>query len=116
MERTTKELVDMDNFERWQAGKPLKAEPKPEIPEPKPPKVKDQLTAENIDADKVAAVLSGKRRVVKNETGVRFIGFDLVLKMKDGKKLAGWMALKDFHEFRHGVFKKGEVSLDKISI
>lgn len=116
MAKTTPELVDMDNFQRWQDDKPLKPEPAPRIPEPKPPKVKDQLTADNIKIEDVAALLTAKRKPVRNANGVIFLGFDLGLEMKNGKKVSGWMPAKDFHDFRHGLFKKGQVSLDKISI
>ncbi len=116
MGKTTPELLDVDNFERWQEGKPLKKEKPPKMPEPEPPQVKNTLTMENLKIEDVGSIPSAKRKPVRNKEGVIFVGFDVVVNMKNGKRVAGWMPAKDFHEFRHALFKKGEVALDKISI
>ena len=123
-EKTMKEAVDPENYARWDKGLGTKKEPAPVIPEPQPPKVAELLTLDKIKLDQVAAVPKGIHRVVRNQDGVMFTGFDIIIQMKErpgkdgqvipGERLSGWMPSKDFHEMRRILFRGGKVAMTNV--
>ena len=87
-ERTLRDAVDMENYERWDKGQPMKKKVKPVKTEPLPPKIKPL----QVDPVTVDSVSFGKRKVLKNPEGIRFMGFEISFTDKEGKTVQGWMS------------------------
>lgn len=77
-----KEAMTRANFERTEKGLPPF---KPEIikrSEPEKPEIKNEIKFKDIKLDDFIELTEAKRSIVKNTEGVRFIGFDVVMKLK----------------------------------
>ena len=85
-----KEAIDKEDWERAQKG--LKPRPKPPKVMPKydMPKVPNHITLDQIPIAEVIGFYSAPR-TVKSAEGVRFIGHDVTLNIKDKKPVNGWM-------------------------
>lgn len=112
--RTMKSAVGEEDFRLWDEGKrSVKSLPKTH-PEPKDPEIDRILTLDMIDIDKISLGLSGRRKVKRNPEGMRFIGFDVSLKMKTGKDVEGWMPESDYLNLRRILFRDGAVNVDNL--
>jgi hypothetical protein len=120
------EAVTMENFDRQEKGLPPL---KPEVmkrPEPERPKVKNEIKFEDIPIDDFVELEYAKRNTLKNEEGMRFIGYDVNMvintQLKRGpgrpkesekdevrvepKTLVGWMDEGNFLTLVRHVRKK----------
>ena len=111
--RTMKTAVPDEDYRLWDEGKRARPKPAPFHPEPKPPKGKS-LALDKISLDNIALAVSGRRNVKRNPDGVRFIGFDVVLQMKEGKDVEGWVIEGDYVELRRVLYREGLVNVDNL--
>ncbi len=86
-----KDAIPLEDWERIEQGlSPLPK--KREIrPEPEFPKVENRIDFESIPLDKVMRINAVRKNVIKNKEGVRFIGYDIEIELKDLKPLQGWL-------------------------
>jgi len=112
-----REAMSREDFERADKGLPPIKKKKIVRPEPERPEIKNELSAKDIKSEDFIDLMSAKRNVIKNGEGIRFIGFDVVIKVvakgpggrpaqsKDGKPVPpkivnGWMDEGNFLELR----------------
>ncbi len=115
MPKVMQEAMPLEDFKDWDfKGSPPRKRVRVGPPEPKPPKVKNALHFDKIDRKEILEVLEGRRKVLKNREGVRFMGYHLALQMKDNKILEGWMSEADFTTFRRLLFREGNVNVDNL--
>ena len=93
------EAVDKEDFERMQKGLRPKAKPKIKMPVYDPPTVKKQLVIDEIPIGEVVG-FTAQKRVVTNSEGVKFIGADVIINIKDKNPMKGWMAEKDLLQLK----------------
>ena len=113
-EKTMKDAVDMEDYQRWDKGLPPKKEKAPAMKEPEPPQVADILTLAKLKLQEVVALPRGRHRGIRNKEGIMFMGFDVTIQLKDGKKVSGWMPTADFHEMRRTLFRIGTVPMQNV--
>jgi len=110
------EAMSRENWERVEKGlPPLKVKVKPR-PEPERPDIENEIKFKDIPIDEFVELEYAKRNTVKNEDGMRFIGYDVSMilnspaKRKPGrpkesereevltesKSLIGWMSEGEF--------------------
>lgn len=112
--RTIKTAMSEDDFNLWDDGKrPKKAIPA-EHPTVKPLKIGGSLTLDKVKIENISLAVRGRRAVKQNKDGVRFIGFEVILRMKEGKDLQGWMPENDYIELRRELFRDGDVNVDNL--
>ena len=109
------EAMTKANFERAEKGLPPFKPKKVVRPEPEKPEVENEIKFSDIKSNDFIELTEAKRNTVKNAEGVRFIGFDVVMKLKQkgpfgrpkkmengepaGPKIVtGWMAEGNFLE------------------
>jgi hypothetical protein len=114
VEKTMREATDIEGYQAWDKGQRIPKAPSPEMPEPKPPKVENLLPLSKIKLENVVAVPRGKHRIIRNEEGYIFLGFDITVAMKDGTSVSGWMPSKDFHDMRRTLFRSGKVAMNNV--
>jgi len=114
VERTMKTALSEEDYNLWDEGKrPVKV-PAPVHPEPKLQKAGKILSLDKIKLDKVSLAVTGRRNIKQNKDGVRFIGFNVALQMKEGKDVEGWMPEADYIEMRRILFRDGAVNVDNL--
>jgi hypothetical protein len=122
------EAMTKENWERQEGGlRPLKANTV-KRPEPKRPNIDNEIKFEDIPIEDFVELEYAKRNTLKNEEGVRFLGYDVSmilsstasLKRKPGrpmkdvskeissepKTLTGWMQEGDFLSLIRNCRKK----------
>jgi len=112
--RTIKTAISDEDYQRWDSGKRARPKPAPVHPEPAPLKGKKPLALDKISLDNISLAVSGRRNVKRNPDGVRFIGFDVVLQMKEGKDVEGWMTEGPYVELRRLLYREGLVNVDNL--
>ena len=112
-----KEAMSKEDFDRAEKGlAPIKRE-KIVVPDPKNPITDKELFLSDITALEEIynfELVSANRKMVKNEDGVIFIGFDVLIEIfsKDGEKpedtnnMDGWMVEGEFLAFVRTYRKK----------
>jgi len=85
-----KDAIPLEEWERMQKGLPPLPEKKVVRPEPELPEIKNRVNFEDIPIEKLLRIQAVKKRIVKNQDGVRFIGYDAIIERREGKPLAGW--------------------------
>ena len=90
-----REAIDLEDWKRMDKGLPPRKKAKVVISEPKNPVVANQINFVEIPLDKVVRLEAVRRNVIKNDDGVRFLGYDLIIQMKDSKSKNGWMVEGD---------------------
>jgi len=113
-QRTMKEAVSEGDFEIWDKGGKLPKKVTPSPLEPTPPKIDKVIRFDKIKLDELEGAPSSKIKTVRNDDGVMFIGFDISLEMKDGKRITGWMPEADYTEFRRIVTREGKINTDNM--
>lgn len=85
---------DKEDWDREDKG--LKARPKPkvEMPDPEAPMVESHLHLKDIPLEDLLG-FTEERRIIPNREGVKFIGFDVIIRLRDQPALSGWMSEKD---------------------
>ena len=86
-----REAIDLEDWKRMDKGLPPRKKAKVVIPEPKNPVVPNQINFVEIPLDKVVRLEAVRRNVIKNDDGVRFLGYDVIIEMKDSKSKTGWL-------------------------
>lgn len=89
-----KEAIDKEDWERQDKG--LKPEPKPKVEMPvyDAPVIKDHLKLDDVPFEDLVS-FAEERKIIFNKEGVRFIGFDVIIRLKDKPAMSGWMSEKD---------------------
>jgi len=112
-----KEAMSKEDFDRAEKGlAPIKKE-KAVVPDPKKPITDKELFLSDVTAlgeFYSVELVSASRKMVKNEDGVIFIGFDVLIdflskdgeKSEDTPKLDGWMVEGEFLAFVRTYRKK----------
>lgn len=114
-----KRMMNRDEFEAWDRGKPVPKRRAVAPPEPEPPKVKNLLTMDKINMGDISKVITGRRNVIRNDEGTRFMGFYVALEMAPDesgkvKNVDGWMPEADYNTFRRNLFIDGDVNVDSM--
>jgi hypothetical protein len=93
-----KEAVPLDEWERMDKG--LSSKPKMKVlkPDPEPPEVPNRIEFKSINLNKVIQIEAVRKNIVKNEEGMRFIGFDVSIEVKDSGPLRGWILEGDLRK------------------
>ena len=78
------EAMDKEDWERMDKGLPPLPKKKIIRPEPKMPNVENRIMFADIPLDKFEKLISARRRSIKNDEGMRFIGMDIVIELKKG--------------------------------
>lgn len=117
MLKTTPEAVDMEDYNRWDRGLPLKKKVEAKIPDPEPPKIENRLPP--IKPEDVLEVFETKKQPVRNLAGVMSIGYHVSLKIVREKDkppitLSGWMPEVDYLNLRRPLFYGGKVNVDNM--
>ena len=89
-----KDAIDKEDWERQEKGLKPRPKPKVEMPDPEAPAVEKYLKLKDIPIEDLVS-FSEERRVVPNREGVKFIGFDVIIRLKDQPAISGWMSEKD---------------------
>ena len=77
-----KEAMTQANWDRAEKGlPPLKPKVVPR-PEPEKPEIENEIKFKDIKSDDFIDLVEAKRNVVRNLEGMRFIGYDVVIKLK----------------------------------
>lgn len=110
------EAMDKEDWERMDKGLPPLPKKKVVKPEPKFPKIENQIAFVDIPLDRFEKLISARRKVIKNDEGVQFVGMDLVIELKKGagrpaksdnpelssRTITGWMIEADWYKlYRH---------------
>jgi hypothetical protein len=108
------EAISKENWERMEQGLPPLKSKKAVIPDPPKPVIPNELKLTDIPPNCDIQLDHAKRNTVRNEDGLRFIGFDVTItcipkKKKPGKPptgsieepvtLSGWMQEGEFLSF-----------------
>ena len=117
VEKTMKDAVDMEDFDRWDKGLPPRKKIQPKIPEPKLPDVENPFP--KINFSNVVEIFECKKKPARNPDGMVFIGYSVSLKVKDDKDKepvvkSGWMPESDYLAFRKIIFREGKVKTDNM--
>jgi hypothetical protein len=110
------EAMAKEDWERTEKGLPPIKREKIVRPEPKQPVLMDLIKYEDIPIDEFKELEYARRKMVKNEEGTRFIGFEvsILLKRKPGRPkedegpgtMTGWMNEGDFLKLNRVMRKK----------
>jgi len=95
-----KEAIDKEDWQRMQKG--LKPKPKPPkvMPTYKAPIVDNHIRLKDIPLQSVIG-FSSSPKTVRNAEEVRFIGYDVIINVKDKPKpISGWMSENDVIRLR----------------
>ena len=112
MARQMREAVDMEDYKLWQQGRPPRKKVVPVIPQPEQPKVKNLVQRDKIKLDEVIGAAKGRRKVIMNKDGCKFMGFEVSLPMKNGQTVVGWMPEADYIDIRHLLYYEDTVNTD----
>lgn len=112
------EAMSKEDFERMEKGLPRLKPKRVDKPDPALPTIENEIKAADIPGGYEIHLESAKRHIMRNEEGVRFIGFNVVIelfpirqKRKPGRPkesesvelepmtLTGWMLEGQFLEF-----------------
>lgn len=77
-----KEAMTQANWDRAEKGLPPF---KPKVirrPEPEKPEIKNEIKFKDIKIDDFIELTEAKKSVIKNKEGMRFIGYDVIIKLK----------------------------------
>jgi len=103
-----KEAMSKKDYDRKEQGLPPLKVVKTSRPEPEKPIIKNEITMKDITDGFTVELESAKKRPIRNEDGVIFIGYDVVVVLhpvskKKGKEddvaskiLEGWMLEGEF--------------------
>ncbi len=121
VEKTMKEAVDMEDFERWQKGLPPKKKKTLPPPEPAPLDIKNLIRADKIRPESVLEILQATRKPMRNRDGVVFTGFNVSFRLagkKEGEPetVSGWMPDADWVRLRRNLFRIGRANMNKVSM
>jgi len=126
-----KEAMDLQDWERMDKGLPPLPKKRVIIPEPKFPVIENLLKFKDIPLDRFDKLISARRRTIKNEDGVTFIGMDVIIELKGKRKagrpltnkeeevfesetIRGWMQEGEWYElYRHA---REKIDMNKISL
>ena len=86
-----REAIDLEDWKRMDKGLPPRKKAKIVIPEPKFPVVPNRIEFLKIPLEKVVRIAAIRRRVIRNEEGVSFLGHNVSIEVRDGKPLQGWI-------------------------
>jgi len=86
-----REAIDKADFDRMERGLPPRPKPKIIRPEPKFPVVPNRIEFLKLPLEKLIRIEAIRRRVIRNEEGVSFLGYDIQIEVRDGKPLQGWI-------------------------
>jgi len=106
-----REAVDKEDFKLWDRGEPIpKKQPEPHE-DPKPIKA-EVLELDKVDIGKITGSPQGRRKAMKNDEGVSFMGFDVSLTFSGTKKpMAGWMTEADYIVLKHELVFADELNI-----
>ena len=104
------EAVDEADFEKLERGAPIKKVLKPVTNDPESPKVDDIIQYSPELENNLVQVMKISVSNKRNDDGVRFIGYEVVLNMKGEKILTGWMPESDYVTLRRSLTRKGMVN------
>ena len=90
MSPITKEMVDKADWEAMDRGEKPKKKSKPVHNNPEQPKVKNQIKASNIPLEELVSI-TGRKKTIQDKDGIRFIGFEVSVQLRDKKLITGWM-------------------------
>ncbi len=85
-----RDAIPLEDFERMEQGLPPRPKKIVVRPEPEMPKIENQINFADIPIEKLLRIQAVKKRIVKNWEGVRFIGYDAIIELREGKPLTGW--------------------------
>ncbi len=85
------DAVDKEDFDRAERGLPPRPKAKVIRKEPEFPQINNRIEFAKLDLKKVVRIEAIRKNVLKNKDGARFIGFDIIIEISDGKPLEGWM-------------------------
>lgn len=94
-----KTAMDKEDWERKEKGLRPRRKPKKEMPIPDAPEVKGQIHINQVPVGEVVGFFSTPKNV-RNAEGVRFIGHEVTINIKDKKPISGWMAEGDVIRLR----------------
>jgi len=111
-----KEALSKEDYDRMEKGLPRLKPKKIVVPDPIPPVVDNEIAMNHILDGYEVSLAEAKKNIKRNEDGVMFIGFDVVIDLfparkkkpgrpkESGKKLEpitleGWMLEGKFLEF-----------------
>jgi hypothetical protein len=115
------EAIPREDWERKDAGLPPKKKVVVVKEPPELPKVANQITFDDIPVERFGKLISASRRAIKNDQGIIFIGYDVMIEIKAKKRgpgrpskeevedkddkeriISGWMLEHDWFKFyRH---------------
>lgn len=115
MARTMREAVSEEDYSRWDKGQRASKKTPRFHPEPKPPKVDGKIIRlDKINLADIKVISKGRRKNVRNEDGVTFIGYEVAYQVEDGKTVEGWMSEADYVEMRRLLFREGKINVDEL--
>ena len=95
-----KDAIPREDWTRIDKGLAPLPKKKVERPDPIPPKVENQIQFKDVPIEKLVRIQAVKKRIVKNEEGARFIGYDAIIEVKDSKPLTGWFLEGDMMKLK----------------
>ena len=101
-----KDAIPLEEFERMEQGLPPRPKKKVIRPEPEFPRVENRIEFVDIPLEKLVRIEGIRKNILKNSEGVRFIGFDIELELKDSKPLTGWILEGDLYQLLPFVREK----------
>ncbi len=112
------EAVSKETFERMEKGLPPLKHKRFDVPDPSKPVIDNEITMKDIPSGYDVQLDSARKNTLKNEQGIRFIGFDVIITLNpipkkrgpgrpkeseegqpEQKELKGWMMEGAFLEF-----------------
>lgn len=97
-----REAIDKEDFDRKEKGLSPRPKKKIVMPDPEAPMVEKRMTIKDIPIEDLMS-FTEEKKTVSNREGVKFIGFDVIIRLRDKKPLLGWMAEKDVLQLRQLV-------------
>ncbi|MBM4388840.1 MAG: hypothetical protein FJ088_13955 [Deltaproteobacteria bacterium] len=110
-QKLMQEAIDKVDFERMEKGLPPRPIIKPKLVVPDPPIIENQVRLKEISLKQVTD-LAAKSKTIRNPEGFRFIGFDVMIGIKDKDPISGWMSEADFYQLRREV--GGRIDTSKV--
>jgi hypothetical protein len=93
-----RDAVSLEDFERAEKGLPPLPKKKIIREEPEFPQIPNRIEFAKIPLDKLVRIEAIRKNVLKNKDGVRFIGYNIEIEMKDSKSLQGWIMEGDLYK------------------
>jgi hypothetical protein len=110
-----RESMTEANYQRWERGLPPIKETQPKKEDPALPIVTGQLRLDDIPNEPMRDI-GVRRHNVKNEEGMRFIGYDLCLVFEGGESVEGWLLEADFEQLKRRIPQERSDLLKKVSL